>query len=228
MIVSAIELNRWSPLPVKSWVAARASRLRPSIGGEIFQTSGATIRVPGILRRSSSHAFGQVAEDRGGRVARITISPFMRASVLPISVRMPLVRLKSPRIAMIGIVSPNTASKRAGRPSNQVLPGKSPHETSLVVRSGARSTSRPGNQSNRILIAAKPAPLKGELAARDRIRVNRAGTCDRSPTSIRDASPRWHGRCRLSGRLHSAGVRCRTTGFRSFSSTTSRKTSGRA
>ena len=51
-----------------------------------------------------------------GELARMTISPFIFASVLPIKVRMPLVRLKSPRIAMIGIVSPTTASRvRVGR-----------------------------------------------------------------------------------------------------------------
>ena len=51
-----------------------------------------------------------------GELARITIRPFIFASVFPIKVRMPFVRLKSPRIAMIGIVSPRTASiVRVGR-----------------------------------------------------------------------------------------------------------------
>ena len=116
MIVSAIELNRWSPLPVNICVAARASRLRPSIAGAIFQTSGATIRVPGILRRSSAMLSGTSLNTGAGELARMTISPFIFASVFPIKVRMPLVRLKRPRIAMIGIVSPSTASKvRVGR-----------------------------------------------------------------------------------------------------------------
>ena len=48
----------------QDWVAARASRLRPSMGGQIFQTSGATMRAPGILRRSSTMVSGQVAENR--------------------------------------------------------------------------------------------------------------------------------------------------------------------
>ena len=68
-----------------------------------------------------------------GELARMTISPFIFASVFPIKVRMPLVRLKSPRIAMIGIVSPKHRQQGACRPSDQVLPGKSPHETAPIV-----------------------------------------------------------------------------------------------
>jgi hypothetical protein len=41
----------------------------------------------------------------------MTISPFIRAKVFPIKVRIPCVRLKSPRIAKSGIVKPVTASR---------------------------------------------------------------------------------------------------------------------
>ncbi len=46
----------------------------------------------------------------------MTMTPFIFASVVPIKVRIPLVRLKRPKIAMMGIVSPTTANKvRVGR-----------------------------------------------------------------------------------------------------------------
>ena len=59
---------------------------------------------------------GRSLKTGAGELARMTISPFIRASVFPIKVLMPLVRLKSPRIAMMGIVSPMTARNvRVGR-----------------------------------------------------------------------------------------------------------------
>ena len=117
MIVSANELNSLGR-PCRSasvWRPGRADcGLRSA--GQIFQTSGATIREPGILRRSSTILAGRSLNTGAGELARMTIRPFIFASVLPINVRMPWVRLKSPRIAMIGIVRPMTASSvRVGR-----------------------------------------------------------------------------------------------------------------
>ncbi len=59
---------------------------------------------------------GKTLKTGAGELARMTIRPFILSSVFPISVRMPWVALKSPRIATIGIVRPTTASRvRVGR-----------------------------------------------------------------------------------------------------------------
>ena len=59
---------------------------------------------------------GKSLNTGAGELARITIRPFILASVFPINVRIPWVKLKSPRIATMGIVRPTTASNvRVGR-----------------------------------------------------------------------------------------------------------------
>jgi len=79
------------------------------MGGAILQTSGATILTPGTFWISSTRPAGNSLKTGAGASARITISPAILDRVLPINERIPWVRLKSPRIATIGIVRPTTA-----------------------------------------------------------------------------------------------------------------------
>ena len=74
------------------------------------------MRAPGILRRSSTMVAGNSLNTGAGELARITISPFIFARVLPIRVRIPWVTLNNPSIAIMGIVRPTTAKRvRVGR-----------------------------------------------------------------------------------------------------------------
>ena len=127
MIVSANELNRSSPLPVSIWVAARASRLRPSMGGQIFQTSGATMRDPGILRRSSTMLAGRSLKTGAGELARMTISPFIFASVFPIKRADAVGQAEEPQDRDDRNRQAHDRQHRARRPRDQVLPGKYQH-----------------------------------------------------------------------------------------------------
>ena len=113
---SANPLYRSFPFLVSMLANPAAIGLRPSMEGHICQTSGATILDPGILRRSSTMLAGKTLKTGAGELARMTIMPFMRSRVFPISVRIPWVKLNRPRIAMIGIVRPTTARiVRVGR-----------------------------------------------------------------------------------------------------------------
>ena len=71
------------------------------------------------------------------------MSPFILASVVPIKVRIPFVRLKRPKIAMMGIVSPTTASKvRVGRVIKFCQANRH-MKSSLFARIGWCHTPRP-------------------------------------------------------------------------------------
>ena len=97
-------------------IAAAPRPPLPSIGGAIFQTSGATMRTPGIPRRVLAISEGRSLKTGLGEFSREDQQPLHRAERAAHQVADPREMLNSPRNARIGIVSPTTArAVRDGR-----------------------------------------------------------------------------------------------------------------
>ena len=109
MIVSARLFSPCSRGRVSIPRAAAPRPPLPSIGGAIFQTSGATTRTPGIARKVFAMSAGRSLKTGLGEFSRRTIRPCILPRVLPIRSRMPCEMLNRPRNARTGIVRPIAA-----------------------------------------------------------------------------------------------------------------------